>query len=299
MSIGRKLRRVSIVCGALLVCACVCGVAQQPFDLVAAERAERHSSAEWMMVEPHLPNAKTGSAQDLETAADVLRARRMPEDALEYYGYALDRGGDAARLINRIGVTELELHRADLARAAFRRALILRPKDAESWNNLGAAEYVYGNFQAAILDYQKAIKLNKKAAVFRSNLGTAYFEMKDYESARQEFEKAVKLDSGVFLKGGWAGIQAHILSPKDRGRFCFEMARLAARHHDDEGVLRWLAQASESGFDVKFEMGDDRDFDRYRKDVRVAMMIKNARTMRAGQVASVDPAVSLPSEPKP
>ncbi len=43
----------------------------------------------------------------------------MPEDALEYYGYALARGGDAARLSLKQGVTELELQNVPRHRCCF------------------------------------------------------------------------------------------------------------------------------------------------------------------------------------
>ncbi len=43
------------------------------------ERAALHRSSEWGIIAPHLPNADTSTAAQLETAADVLRARRFPD----------------------------------------------------------------------------------------------------------------------------------------------------------------------------------------------------------------------------
>lgn len=255
----------------------------------AAERASRHSSVEWLTVAPHLPDAQTASPDTLEMAGDILRARRFPEDALDYYRFALQRGGDVARLMNRIGVTELELRRPTAARIAFKQVLAVNKKDSEGWNNLGAAEYVQRNFTAAIFDYRRAVKLNKKGAVFHSNLGTAYFEQKDYEGARKEFQTALKLDPAVFQRGGWGGVEAHVLSPEDRGRFCFEMARMVARVHDDAGVLLWLGRASETGYDILREMDGVREMEAYRIDPRVALIIKNAKAMRKGQLAASTP----------
>ena len=280
---------------ALTVCAEL--RAQRPIDEAAIQRALRHATPEWQLVGPHMPDPVTGSVAALELAADVLRARRMPEDALDYYGYALARGGDEAKLRNRIGVTQLELHHPELARISFKRVLLLKRKDAEGWNNLGATEYVVGNIRGAIENYKRAVKLNRKAAVFHSNLGTAYFDTKDYDSARVQFTAALKLDREVFLHGGWAGIQAHVLTPQDRGRFCFEMAKLAAREGDEENVLRWLTRSSETGFDVRYEMNGDKDFANYRKDARVDLLIRNAKAMRSGQLASAAPAPTLAADP--
>ena len=262
-----------------------------------ADRAERHQTAEWLIVAPHLPDLNTGTPAALETAGDVLRARRMPEDAIDYYRAATLRGGDEATELNRIGVTLLELHDTAQARTCFKRAVQLTRKSSEAWNNLGAAEYIGGNYTSAIKDYKQAVKLNKKAAVFRSNLGTAYFEVKDFESAEKQFVSALKLDPDVFEHGGASGIQAHVLSPADRGRFCFEMARLAAQQGKDAEVLEWLAKSVETGFDVRYEMVQDRNFAAYRTDPRVAIILKNSKAMRAGLVASSGPVPTLPPEP--
>ena len=271
--------------------------AAAPLQLPPDDATARHQSAEWLLVAPHLPDPATATPDALQVAADVLRARRLPEDALDFYQSALSRGGDPSALSNRIGITLLELRHPELARAAFRRALQIHPKDAQTWNNLGAAEYVMGSYQAAIVDYLKAVKFDKKAAVYHSNLGTAYFEVKDVESARAQFSKAMKLDRNIFQRGDTGGVQAHVLSATDRGQFCVEMARLSAQQHDDEGVLRWLGKAVDAGFDVHDAIATGREFEPYRKDARIAVMLRNAKAMKPGQIASA--ATPVPSLPLP
>lgn len=260
-----------------------------------ADRDLRHQSPQWLTVESHLPSAATGSAQELMTAGDVLRARRLPEDALDYYRFSLQRGGSAALLMNRIGITELELRRPSAARAAFKVVLALDKRNAESWNNLGAASYMLGDTRAALEDYRKAVKLDKQTAVFHSNLGTALFEGKDFEGAREQFAKAIKLDPTIFQHSSSSGVQAHVMSSTERGRFCFEMARLASEHRDDEAVLLWLARATEAGFDVKFELTQARELADYRHDARVSLILTNAKTLRAGQLAQ-GPVPPLPAD---
>lgn len=259
------------------------------------EVALRHQSIQWLTIEPHLPDPQTGTPVQLQTAADVLRARRLPEDALDYYRFALNRGGSTTVLMNRIGVTELELRRPNAAIVAFRAVLAMDKRNAEAWNNLGAAQYMTGDFRSALTDYRKAVKLDRKAAVFHSNLGTALFERQDFEGARFQFAAAIKLDPSVFQHSSWAGVQAHVMSATDRGRFCFEMARLAAQTHNDEGVLLWLARAAEAGFDLKSELGQSRELNAYRHDARVALILTNATSMRAHQLASA-PIPALPSD---
>jgi tetratricopeptide (TPR) repeat protein len=270
---------------------------QYPANSEDVNRALRHATPEWANMAPHMPDPATATPEALASAADVLRARRMQDDALDYYRYALKRGGDETKLLNDIGVTLLELNRAVEARAAFKRTVQLKPKYAQGWNNLGAAEYILGNPRAALQDYLKAVKFEKKSAVFHANLGTAYFEVKDFESGRTQLEKALQLDHNVFQSGGWAGVEAHVLSTSDRGRYCFEMAKMSAKVHDDENVVRWIARASEVGFDVKTQMGEDRDLAPYLKDQRILMAMQNARAIRTGQVADSGLAAPVPDHP--
>lgn len=259
----------------------------------AEQRIQRHNTEEWRLIEPFLPNMATASAATLQGEGDVLRARRFEEDALEFYAAALQRGGDEADLLNRIGITHLVMRHAELARADFHRVLALKPKDAQAWNNLGAAEYFSGNNRSALVDYLRAVKFNRKSALFHSNLGTAYFELKEYESASQQFQQAARLDPGIFEQVSGGGLEAHPLSANERGRFCFELARVGAQQHQDEVVLRWLRKALDAGYDIQNEMRGHSVFAAYQDDQRVRLMISNFRALRPGRLASNTPVPPL------
>src|SRR5690242_5328351 len=130
-----------------------------------------HQDPQWPMIASHLPDAATASAARLEMAADVLRARRFPESALDYYADALKRGANEAQILNKMGTTELEIGNHRVAREFFERVVHLKRKNADGWNNLGAVEYLEGMNGRAISDYKRAIKLDKKSAPYHSNLG--------------------------------------------------------------------------------------------------------------------------------
>ena len=264
-------------------------------------RNPNHDDPQWTTVQSHLPDPLTASAAKLELAADVLRARRFPADALEYYNYALQRGGsDQALLLNKMGITELELQNMMQARAYFQRVVKLKKKNADGWNNLGAVEYLQKRYRNAISYYDRAIKLNKKESSFHSNLGTAYFDLKQFESARKEFEIALKLDPEMFERRRMAaGVTAHLLSPEDHARFCYEMARLYAKNGDEADMLHSLQMASEGGFDVAGEMGRDSSLSPYRKDPRVLMILQNARALRSGRAATAVASGAVPPLPPP
>ncbi|MCU1222377.1 MAG: Tetratricopeptide 1 repeat-containing protein [Edaphobacter sp.] len=259
-----------------------------------------HRDPQWLLIQPHLPDPMTATPDALETAADVLRARRFPADALEYYGYSLQRGGEPTQLLNKMGVTALELRNAMLARTYFQRAIKLKKKNSEAWNNLGAVEYLERSYRNAISAYKRAIKIDKKSSTYHSNLGTAYFELKDFESARKEYGIALQLDPLMFEhRRGMAGVTAHMLSPEDHARFCFEMARLYAKNGDEAQMLHSLTMASEGGFDVEREMGRDASLAPYRKDPRVLLLLQNARALRAGRDATAVASRTLPPLPPP
>jgi tetratricopeptide (TPR) repeat protein len=270
---------------------------QQSGQTPDAARELRHQDPQWEAVKTHLPDPATTTAQQLELVGDVLRARRFPEDAVDYYLHALRKGGDEVMLMNKLGVTELDLRHTAAARAYFERAVHLKKKDAVAWNNLGAVEYMDGRFATAITDYNRAIKLNKNSAIYHSNLATAYFEEKNYKDARQQFKMALKIDPDVAHHDGVGGLTAHMVSPEDHARYCFEMARLYAELGDEANMLHYLTMASESGFDVMGEMRTDNTMAPYRKDPRVLLLVKNARALRTGRASVDDAAGKIPPLP--
>jgi tetratricopeptide (TPR) repeat protein len=265
-------------------------------------RQRLRQSPQWAEIEKHLPDPATATPQLLETQGDILRARRFPEDAIDYYKYALARGGAEAPLENKLGLTELEMKNVELARAYFKRAVKISGKDAKAWNNLGAVEYVDGANADAVSDYKRAIKLDKRQAVYHANLATAYFGRKDYKGARQEMAVALTIDPKIFDKEPSAGgVAAHVLTSEDRARFCFEMAKLYAQGGQEEQMLHSLAMASEGGMDVQREMRKDSVLAKYELDPRVAVLVHNAQALRVdrGNATASSPAGPEVQRPKP
>jgi tetratricopeptide (TPR) repeat protein len=273
----------------------------QPARLTSdTERAALHTSSEWQLVQPHLPDPQTASAASLEIAGDVLRARRFPEDALDYYGYAIARGGNVSELLNKMGITRLELRQTDLARQMFLRTVRAKKNDAQGWNNLGVTEYADHNYNAAINDYKRATKIDRKSAVYHSNLAMAYFENKDMQGARQQFALAIQLDPRIMQEHDAGGGTAHVIGSQNYPEMCFEMARLYARNHDTGATRLWLAKASEGGYDVRTGMSDDLVFRPYLKDPEVILMLSNSAQMHKRSVAiapGLGESVPLSSQP--
>lgn len=281
-------RNSAIPTGSALLCLLLTlaprGHSQIPASTNSALDRE-HQSEQWAEIERHLPDRHTASAVELEQEADILRARRFPEDALQFYRDAQDRGGNTSSLLNKIGLTELEMQHFVLAKAYFQRVVKLDSKNSEAWNNLGAVEFIDGELSQAISHYKRAIKIKKHEAVFHANLATAYFGVRNYKAARREMTAALTLDPEIFerrLASG--GVAAHVLSAEDKARLAFEMARLYAQAGREEPMLHSLAEASEAGIDIRREMRRDPSLAHYVDDPRVLVLVRNAQLLRAGSI---------------
>ena len=260
------------------------------------QRIQTHLTPEWREIEKHLPNPATATMEQLEVQGDILRARRYPEDAMDYYNFALKKSRGSGDLYKKMGITELEMRNVGAARLYFLKAVKANKNDADGWNNLGAVEYISRQYSAAVSDYKRAVKLNKNSAVFHSNLGMAYFDKKDNKNSSIELAIALKLDPDVFSRSGTTGVAAQVLSPEDRSRFCLEMAKTYARQGNEKEMLHSLSMASESGMDIVPEILKDKTLAVFKDDPRVLMIEETARAMKSGQTepssqANVGPAV--------
>jgi tetratricopeptide (TPR) repeat protein len=247
------------------------------------ERQLLHRSADWALIAPHLPDPATASEAQLEMAGGVLQARRFPEDALDYYQYALRRGGDPVTLMKKIGVVRLELRQNVLARTIFEQCVHLSKKDSQAWNNLGATDYSMGRYLSAISEYKRAVKLNKGSAVYHANLGMAYFTNNDVQSAQTEFATAVRLDPRIMDPQNSGGMTLHVLQTQNYGKLCFEIAKLYASKGDIAETELWLQKAAEHGLNLREELSADPGMRIWLNNAEVrVLMINTARLQKHG-----------------
>jgi tetratricopeptide (TPR) repeat protein len=289
----RTLLLPALLCsGSALVCAQLPATAAND-----DQRAAQHTGTDWDAIAPHLPDPQTATAKQLELAGDVLMARRFPEDALDYYLYAQQRGGDQLRLMKKEGVVHLELRQGTQARTLFAHCLRLSKKDAEAWNNLAATDYSMGDPRAAVGEYKRAIRFNKQSAVYHANLGMAYVELKDMESARTQFAAAVKLDPQIMTRRDNGGVTLRVLQSQDFAMLCFEMARMYAKQGDVAGMKVWLQKAGDRGMNVRQAMSNDSTLNVWLKNPDIKAMLANGESFQkktartpAPSLGTADPA---------
>ncbi len=214
------------------------------------------------------PPPENASAEELEATADRLRMTKSYNDAIDYYEAALKKTPKSAGLYNKIGIAQLQLLHLKEAEKAFERAAKLDRSFPEPVNNLGATYYARKKYGKAIKLYEKAIQMRETAAPFHSNLGVAYFAKKEYEKAGVEFARALQLDPEIFERQSAAGIGVRMISPEDRARFSYVMAKLYAERGLFDLSLTYLKKAIEGGYAGVNEALEDKVFAPLRKDPR-------------------------------
>jgi tetratricopeptide (TPR) repeat protein len=219
------------------------------------------------------PPAPDATAADLEKQADELRADKLFLDALDYYEAALAKKANDARLLNKIGITELMMQRYKQARKSFERSIQADQKFADAYNNLGVVLYENRKYGAAVKEYERAIQRDDGSASFYSNLGAAYFSKRNFVQAVAAYQRALELDPDVFMRSSRAGVQAQLPSPEDRARYDYTVAKLYAKMGMSDQSLEYLRKAIEDGYkDVK-NVYKDAEFAQLRKNPRFTQLM--------------------------
>lgn len=219
------------------------------------------------------PPAPDTTAADLESRADALRSSKLYLDALDYYRAAMGKAPNRARVLNKIGITELMMQRYRDAKKSFDGAIKADRKMSDAYNNLGVVFYEERKYAAAIKQYHKAIALDDASASFFSNLGAALFSKKEFEPAVLAYEHAMALDPDVFERTSRGGVQAQLPSPGDRAHYDYTVAKLYAKMGFSERSLEYLRKAMEEGYKDFKNVYKDEEFAALRKDKRFTEMV--------------------------
>jgi tetratricopeptide (TPR) repeat protein len=214
------------------------------------------------------PPAPDATAADLEARADQLRMVKLYLDALDYYRAALAKQPNPARLLNKIGITELMIQRYREAKKSFDQAIKADRKFADAFNNRGVVLYEEKKYGAAVKEYRRAIAIDSTSASFYSNLGAALFAKREFEPAVLAYEKAVQLDPDVFERTSRGGVQAQLPSPGDRAHYDYTVAKLYAKMGYSDRSLEYLRKAMEEGYKDLKNVYKDEEFASLRKDKR-------------------------------
>jgi tetratricopeptide (TPR) repeat protein len=240
------------------------------------------------------PSAEA-NAEELEHKGDQFRGDKDFLDALDYLRAAAAKSPKNPRLLNKIGIVQLQMVRYSDARKSFEAAIRMNRGYADAHNNLGVDYYLQesakeagklragsqpntwssGDFGRAIKEYRKAIKLQEDSASFYSNLGTAYFAKKDFGKAVESYSRALELDPDVFEHTSRVGVAAQTSSPGDRAEYFYLLARMYAKSGATDRSLSYLRRALEDGYKDINKIFRDDEFAAVRNDPRFSALMSH------------------------
>jgi len=220
------------------------------------------------------PPSATATAKELERIGDALQADKDYLDGIDYYQAALGKDPQNAVLVNKIGISELEMHRYREAKKRFEQSVRIDKSYANAYANLGVVYYQQTSYSKSIRYYDKAISLDKDEAVFYNNRAASLFAKKEFEKASTDYAKALDLDPDIFERTGrGGGVQARLPSPEDRAHYDYVLAKLYARNGMVDRSLHYLRKAMEDGYKNIKSVYTDNEFSELRKDPRFAELM--------------------------
>ncbi|MBV8893650.1 MAG: tetratricopeptide repeat protein [Acidobacteria bacterium] len=246
-----------------------------PFGLLQSP-ASAQSRQDQVQIAPPMrtigPPPADATAEQLETTADELRARKAYLESMDYFRVALLKQ-PSPQIYNKMGIVELQTYHLGDAKRDFERAIKLDGSQADALNNLGVVYYEAKKYGKAIKYYNKAIAIRPDMASYYSNLGAALFSKKDYEKATASYARALELDPAIFERTSRTGVAAQLPSPQDRARYEYVMARLYAKMGRTDDSLQCLRKAMEQGYKDINMVYKDAEFSVLRKDPRFAELM--------------------------
>ncbi|HLZ41873.1 MAG TPA: tetratricopeptide repeat protein [Candidatus Sulfotelmatobacter sp.] len=255
------------------------------FSVISTGVWAQSAHSEQVQVKPPLirmidPPSAEATAADLEQKGDELRTQKLYLDAMDYYRAAMAKNPHSARVLNKIGISELMMQRYHEAKKTFDQSIKADRKFADAYNNLGVVYYEEKKYGTAVKQYRRAIALDDSSASFYSNMGAALFAKKQFEPAVQAYQRAMEIDPDVFERTSRGGVQAQLPSPGDRARYDYTVAKLYAKMGFSDRSLEYLRKAIEEGYkDVK-DVYKDTEFAQLRKDKRfVELMASKPATL--------------------
>jgi tetratricopeptide (TPR) repeat protein len=210
------------------------------------------------------PAPSTSPQLTPEVRGDIMMARKMYRDALDYYKTGAET---SAVLANKTGIAYHQLQDLVNARKYYEKAIKLNRSYAEAINNLGTIFYARKSYRRAIEQYKKALRLSPDSASIWSNLGTAYFARKNYDEASKAYRQALGLDAEVFERRSTQGTLLQDQTVEERAKFHYYVAKTYAEAGNKDRAILYIRKALEEGF---------KDRDKFLKEPEFAFLQDDA-----------------------
>ena len=192
-----------------------------------------------------------------ETRGDIMMARKMFREALDFYKQGADKN---PILANKTGIAYHQMLDMADAKKWYEHAIKLNPKYAEAINNLGTVYYSQKSYRRAITQYRKALLITPSSASILSNMGTAYFARKHYEEAFKFYDEALALDPDVFEHRSTQGSILQERTVEEKAKFHYALAKSYAKAGATDRALQYIRMSLEEGFKEKEKFLKDPEF---------------------------------------
>jgi tetratricopeptide (TPR) repeat protein len=192
-----------------------------------------------------------------ERRGDIMMARKMYREAIEYYKQAPQ---DSAVIWNKMGIAHHQMVQLDAAKKHYEKSLKLNKNYSEALNNLGAVHYARKSYRRAIGFYKRALKLSPYSASIYSNLGTAHFARKKYKDAIEAYTMALSIDPEVFESRSSYGVMLQERTVEERAKFHYYLAKVYAKAGVNDRALQYLRKALEEGYKDRDRIKEEPEF---------------------------------------
>ena len=132
----------------------------------------------------------------LRSQGDGVRAERKLEEAISFYGQAIERYPTYEEIYQNLADAYAELGRLDLAVANYEKALSIDPRNGGIWNNYGQTLSVAGRGKEAESAFREAARLLPRQAEPLNNLANFFHARGQLEEAVAHYRRALELEPG-------------------------------------------------------------------------------------------------------
>lgn len=213
------------------------------------------------------------TAKNAEVKGDLERVHNNYILAISYYKQALRADPKNPEILNKIGISELKVNDRGAARKHFSQALKYDPRNVSALNNLGAAYYLDKKYRNAVKYLKQALELNEYSAPAHMNLAEAWMGLNEIDRAMIEYARAIELDADI-LNENENGIAARVITPEQRARVNFLIAKAYAKRGNIDGALEYLTRARDGRFPEMGRVYKDQEFAVLWTDPRLEKIVK-------------------------
>jgi Tfp pilus assembly protein PilF len=205
-----------------------------------------------------------------ELRGDIMMARKMFREAIEYYKPGADKN---AVLANKTGIAYHQLQDLQNAEKYYKLAIKLKRNYPEAINNLGTVYYAKKSYRRAVNQYKNALRISPTSASVMSNLGTAYFARKQYDEAMKAYEQAVTLDPDIFESHSNQGVMVQERTIEERAGYFYLLAKTCAKAGMTDRTLQYIRKALENGFKDRDKFKAEPEFATFQDNIEFQQIL--------------------------